>query len=396
MELHDKTQYLRIGKILYKRSKKPLNDGSYKIDLIPWSINLFKMETDNWKSVYEQIPKYDNFCCFPSHLDYRRDIDGYYNKYEPLGYLPEYGDCNSIINLIKHVFGEQYDLGLDYLTIIYRYPRQILPILCIVSVLTNTSKTTFLNFLKSIYGDNMSILSNEDFSSNFNSNWATGKVIVGMEEIHLTDPKDSEKIKNASTAKYFNMEAKGMDKVEVEFFGKFILASNHEDDLIYIAPNETRFWVRKLNVIVERDPDYLDKLEKEIPAFLFLLKNREISCPKKTRMWFTPEQIETEQLRKIKAHFGDPIKYEILEIVKEITQTMEIDELRFTNSDMVKLLRVNGIKIRRMQLKKVLEIDLKLNHVGNSLLYETYTMDQNGIPYKVEKKGKYYSIKSSK
>jgi len=354
------------------------------------------METDNWKSVYEQIPKYDNFCCFPSHLEYRRDIDGYYNKYEPLGYLPEYGDCNSIINLIKHVFGEQYDLGLDYLTIIYRYPRQILPILCIVSVLTNTSKTTFLNFLKSIYGDNMSILSNEDFSSNFNSNWATGKVIVGMEEIHLTDPKDSEKIKNASTAKYFNMEAKGMDKVEVEFFGKFILASNHEDDLIYIAPNETRFWVRKLNVIVERDPDYLDKLEKEIPAFLYLLKNREISCPKKTRMWFTPEQIETEQLRKIKAHFGDPIKYEILEIVEEITQTMEIDELRFTNSDMMKLLRVNGIKIRRMQLKKVLEIDLKLKHVGNSLLYETYTMDQNGIPYKVEKKGKYYSIKSSK
>ncbi|MCT1526925.1 primase-helicase family protein, partial [Sphingobacterium hotanense] len=384
------------GKILYKRSKKPLNDGSYKIDLIPWSINLFKMETDNWKSVYEQIPKYDNFCCFPSHLEYRRDIDGYYNKYEPLGYLPEYGDCNSIINLIKHVFGEQYDLGLDYLTIIYRYPRQILPILCIVSVLTNTSKTTFLNFLKSIYGDNMSILSNEDFSSNFNSNWATGKVIVGMEEIHLTDPKDSEKIKNASTAKYFNMEAKGMDKVEVEFFGKFILASNHEDDLIYIAPNETRFWVRKLNVIVERDPDYLDKLEKEIPAFLYLLKNREISCPKKTRMWFTPEQIETEQLRKIKAHFGDPIKYEILEIVEEISQTMDIDELRFTNSDMMKLLRVNGIKIRRMQLKKVLEIDLKLNHVGNSLLYETYTMDQNGIPYKVEKKGKYYSIGSSK
>src|SRR5690606_38913756 len=178
--------------------------------------------------------------------------------------------------------------------------------------------------------------------------------------------------------------------------GKFILASNHEDDLIYIAPNETRFWVRKLNVIVERDPDYLDKLEKEIPAFLYLLKNREISCPKKTRMWFTPEQIETEQLRKIKAHFGDPIKYEILEIVEEISQTMDIDELRFTNSDMMKVLRDNGIKIRRMQLKKVLEIDLKLNHVGNSLLYETYTMDQNGIPYKVEKKGKYYSIGSSK
>lgn len=359
-------EYLRIGRNLYRKSWRPLSDGTFKIDLIPWSINLFKLEEKDWKKKYNDIQKFDNFCCFPSHMDYRRNINGYYNKYEPLPYQPIEGKYENILSLIRHVFEEQYELGLDYLTIIYKYPRQILPILCLVSSLTNTAKTTFLNFLKAVYGDNMSILSNEDFSSNFNSNWAVGKVIVGMEEVRVTDIKLSEKLKNASTAKFFNMEAKGMDRVEVEFFGKFILASNHEDDLIYISPNETRFWVRKLKVIENRDPNYLDKLESEIPAFLFFLSKREISCPKVTRMWFTPEQIETEQLNRIKAYFGDNVKYEVLEIVEEIMQTKDLKEFKFTNSDMMKLLRVNGVKVRRMQLKKVLEQDLKLKHVGNS------------------------------
>src|SRR5690606_23752300 len=157
-----------------------------------------------------------------------------------------------------------------------------------------------------------------------------------------------------------------------------------------------RFWVRKLEAIENLDPFFGVKLTQEIPAFLYLLANREISCPQKTRMWFTPEQIETEQLIRIKTHFGDPIKYEVMEIVDELMQANDLKELKFNNSDMLKLLRVNGVKIRRMQLKKVLEQDLKLKHIGNSLNYETYTTDQNGIPYKVDKKGKYYCIEASR
>ena len=42
------------------------------------------------------------------------------------------------------------------------------------------------------------------------------------------------------------LEAKGKDKREVEFFGKFILCSNNEDSFIKIDAHETRFWVRKI------------------------------------------------------------------------------------------------------------------------------------------------------
>src|SRR5690606_37527853 len=154
----------------------------------------------------------------------------------------------------------------------------------------------------------------------FNSNWTKGKILIGMEEVYLTDNKLSEKIKNASTAKVIGSQSKGVDTSEIEFFGKFILVSNHEEDLIYISKNETRFWVRKLEAIENLDPFFGVKLTQEIPAFLYLLANREISCPQKTRMWFTPEQIETEQLIRIKTHFGDPIKYEVMEIVDELMQ----------------------------------------------------------------------------
>lgn len=396
MTIDIKNTYLRIGKVLYKKSERPIHDGSYKTNLIPWSLHLFSLEVENWRNEYRKLEKYDDFTFFPAHTHYKRNVNNYYNKYEPLPYEPIKGNCDSILDLIKHVFGDQYVLGLDFLTIMYRYPVQILPILCLVSSLTNTGKTTFLNFLKSIYGDNMALIGNEEFASQFNSNWTKGKILIGMEEVYLTDNKLSEKIKNASTAKVIGSQSKGVDTSEIEFFGKFILVSNHEEDLIYISKNETRFWVRKLEAIENLDPFFGVKLTQEIPAFLYLLANREISCPQKTRMWFTPEQIETEQLIRIKTHFGDPIKYEVMEIVDELMQANDLKELKFNNSDMLKLLRVNGVKIRRMQLKKVLEQDLKLKHIGNSLNYETYTMDQNGIPYKVDKKGKYYCIEASR
>jgi hypothetical protein len=48
------------------------------------------------------------------------------------------------------------------------------------------------------------------------------------------------------------MEAKGKDREEVEFFGKFILCSNNEDNFIQIDEEETRFWIIKVKSIKMR------------------------------------------------------------------------------------------------------------------------------------------------
>src|SRR5690606_32260370 len=107
---------------------------------------------------------------------------------------------DKIENLLRHIFNEQYDLGLDYLTILWKLPTQVLPIFCLVSEERNTGKTTFLNLLKSIFEGNMTLNTNEDFRSRFNSDWA-GKLIVAIDEVLLDKKDDSERIKNLSTAK---------------------------------------------------------------------------------------------------------------------------------------------------------------------------------------------------
>lgn len=69
------------------------------------------------------------------------------------------------MDFMRHIFGEQLSVGLDYLQLLYTKPLQRLPILLFVSKERNTGKTTFLNLLKAIFGANMTFNTNEDFRS---------------------------------------------------------------------------------------------------------------------------------------------------------------------------------------------------------------------------------------
>jgi phage/plasmid-associated DNA primase len=84
----------------------------------------------------------------------------------------------------------------------------------------------------------MTFNTNEDFHSQFNSDWAN-KLVVGVDEALLDRREDSERIKNLSTALSYKAEAKGKDRQEVEFFAKFILCSNNESCPIIVEKGET-------------------------------------------------------------------------------------------------------------------------------------------------------------
>lgn len=147
---------------------------------------------------------------------------------------------------MEHIFGEQYELGMDYLQLLYLKPTQKLPILLLVSEERNTGKSTFLNFLKAMFQENVTFNTNEDFRSQFNADWA-GKLMIVVDEVLLNRREDSERLKNLSTAHSYKMEAKGKDRYEVQFFAKFVLCSNNENFPVYIEPEETRYWVRKIS-----------------------------------------------------------------------------------------------------------------------------------------------------
>jgi hypothetical protein len=194
--------YLRIGTTYFKKVRKPLASGDVVENLLPWSTECIKQ--DHGKHFLSSIPRFDGFCLVPGHLDYKREIENFYNQYHPFLHQPSPGYPQKILVFLNHVFGEQLDYGLDYLKILLMYPMQILPILCLVSTERNTGKTTFLNFLKAVFGDNMTINSNEDFRSNFNSEWAH-KLFIGVDETFLDRKEDSERIKSLSTSKYYKI-----------------------------------------------------------------------------------------------------------------------------------------------------------------------------------------------
>ena len=225
-------------------------------------------------------------------------VGKFLNLYEPIDHQPKEGDFSHIQSLVRHIFGEQYELGMDYLQLLYLQPVQKLPILLLVSEERNTGKSTFLNFLKALFQNNVTFNTNEDFRSQFNSDWA-GKLLIVVDEVLLNRREDSERLKNLSTTLSYKVEAKGKDRDEIAFFAKFVLCSNNEYLPVIIDAGETRYWVRKIDRLQSDDTDFLQKLKAEIPAFLHFLQHRQLSTEKESRMWFAPSLLRTEALQKI-------------------------------------------------------------------------------------------------
>lgn len=264
--LRNESPFVRVGTTLYKIVNQPRLNGGYVKKRIVW--NNETLRQDYGKDYLASVPKYDGFCTVPDHVNYRQVIDNFLNLYEPIGHQPKEGDFSHIQALLHHIFGEQYELGMDYLQLLYLQPVQKLPILLLVSEERNTGKSTFLNFLKAMFRNNVTFNTNEDFRSQFNSDWA-GKLIIVVDEVLLNRREDSERLKNLSTTLSYKVEAKGKDRDEIAFFAKFVLCSNNERLPVIIDPGETRYWVRKIHHLENDDTHFLQKLIEEIPAFLY-------------------------------------------------------------------------------------------------------------------------------
>ena len=142
----EREQFIRVGTTLYKIVNQPSLSGGYIKKRIPWNIETLRQ--DYGKDYMASVPKYDGFCTVPQHLDYQPVVGKFLNLYEPISHKPMQGTFPYIESLVHHIFGEQYELGMDYLQLLYLQPVQKLPILLLVSEERNTGKSTFLNFLK--------------------------------------------------------------------------------------------------------------------------------------------------------------------------------------------------------------------------------------------------------
>lgn len=215
--------YIRVGTAYYKLVYVPTIGGQFNETLVPW--NMETIRQDHGRNFIGTIKRFDGFTCLPSHLNFVREWHGFYNTYSPLPHHPKEGEFPYTLKLLEHIFGGQLNLGLDYLQLLFERPIQILPILCLVSKERSTGKTTFLKWLKMFFDNNMTYLTNDSFSSQFNADWAN-KLVICIDEVLFNKEELTERIKYLSTTNFNKVEAKGKDKREIEFFGKFILCSN--------------------------------------------------------------------------------------------------------------------------------------------------------------------------
>jgi len=348
----DRDEYIRVATAYLKRCNVPMASGEFRELYLPWNIETIRQ--DHSKDFIAGIKKYDGYCFFPAHVDYKRVHGNFLNMYEPLADAPAPGEFPYIRSFLAHIFGEQLELGFDYLQLLYRQPRQRLPILLLVSRERNTGKTTFIHLLKAIFGGNMTINTNEDFKSNFNSEWAS-KLIIATDEVLLNRREDSERFKTLSTAKTFKLEAKGKDRLEIEFFGKFVLCSNNEECPVIIDHGETRYWVRKIRPIERDDTELLSRMRREIPALLYFLLHRELSVAEVSRMWFDPELLATPALRRIIQYNRGQLENEMLGILDDIFQLHVGDSYLFCVQDMQTMLGAREIKTEPVKIKRLLQ-----------------------------------------
>jgi len=362
--------YLRIGTDYYKIVQRPDLNEELNTTIIPW--NKQTILDDHDKDFLRSVKKYEGFINIPSHTDYKEDIEGFYNKYKALNHClydsVAPSQVPTTLAFLEHIFGDQLTLGLDYLTIIWRYPTQVLPILCLVSTERNTGKSTFLNWLKLIFQENATINKVEDLRSKFNSDWSE-KLIIGIEEVRFNKSEDSDKIKYLSTAVSFKTEAKGKDKVESHFFGKLILCSNHETDFVVTDSGEVRYWVRKIPVIDSSNPNFLKDLKGEINHFVSFLNQRPIQNKKLSRMWFTASQIWTEALDKLINGSRKLLEKELILLLNDKFEDFEVDEVKLTYGDLLSELKEDNLRVTRSELKNVIENIWGLSSKNSSYTY---------------------------
>ncbi len=363
----NKNNYIRVGTEYYLKDSVPTINGKKRSVLIKWK--KATIIDDHSRDFLKQIDTYKAFCSIPSHTNYQMVIHGCYNRYHKLSHKLVPGKIPYTTQFLKHIFGKQYETGIDYLAILWKHPIQILPILSLVSTERNTGKTTFLNWLKAVFEDNMTINKNEDFRSQFNSDWAD-KLIVAIDEVLLDKKEDSELLKSLSTARHFKSEAKGKDKQEIDFFGKFILCSNNEDTFVKIDAEEIRYWVVKVPVLKQDNPLLLEKLIAEIPHFLYHLDRLKIASPKRTRMWFTKEQLWTPALEVLKKGNKTFMEKQLIETIGDELDKFDLDSIKYSVGDLIQLMNTNNLRVSGFQITKLLKE--KWNMQSKNTSYQKY------------------------
>ena len=142
------------------------------------------------------------------------------------------------------------------------------------------------------------------------------------------------------------------------------MTSNDANNLMKLSEDDTRWFVVYVNPVPEEDydVDLLTKMKKEIPAFLYFLKNRPFIKgdfhERKMRFWFDTEDYLTDQFHLIKANTKSQIEKAIEYFIKDMFFTYELEEIKLPPKYLLE--KINEQRTRKFSAT---ELDDKLKDV---------------------------------
>lgn len=356
--------FIRVGDNYFKIVYRPDKEGKPIKDYL--KLNKGTIIDDNTHGIIKYIRKFDDFCMVASHTNYRQVINGFYNEYSELTHKPKEGNCDTILSIVKHVFGEHYlDFALDYLQLLYTNPYQRLPILLLESQEKNTGKSTFANVVYKIFQDNAIKIGNNDLQSDFNSVWVKRLAII-VDETSLEKKGITQMLKRFSTETgKVTVNEKNKAQTEVDFFGKFLFISNEEGKALFIERGDPRWAVFKVPTFAEKgikDNPMIDKdIDNEIPFFLHFLSQRKLTYSLQGRMYFAPVVYQTAQLQ---LYYNNSISKTAQYIKKLVVDTFELfpeqETLKFGIADIMDELKSELRNIERERVRFALEKELMI------------------------------------
>lgn len=352
-----KLPFIRVGGDYFKVIKNIDRFDIERKELKRWKKD--DLKDDFGKDIIKYIDKFDNFILKPDNKNHCQTVGNLYNLYNQFSHKPKSGDITWSKRILEHIFGEQYDLGLRYLQILYLYPQQILPILVLASRTRETGKSTFLDWMSIIFGANMVIINPADITSQFNSSYGLAN-IIGIEETVSDKSSTVEKLKALSTTKFINMNQKFIDNYKVPFFGKFIITTNDERKFMKVEDDEIRFWVKVVGKPKFKNTAILTDLINEIPALLQTLEELPVPDFTRSRMVFTAEEIRTDSLDRVKKESMPELYKEIFERFAHFFFNSNYDEVYCHHLDIKNKWFLSNNNISSSYIRTIIKENFKL------------------------------------
>jgi hypothetical protein len=298
-----------------------------------YNIGGFKARFPSKEITVSMIPR--KFAGFGYKPDYFNDGPIENNKYNQFK-LPscqiEKGEWPMTKILLKHIFGDQFELGLEYYWVKRHRPTQPLPALCLLGD-EDAGKSTIGNHQQMCFANSKKINSSA-LERDENSYVKDCQDIIVEESSSRGVSRNSnpqaivDKIKDMVTSTGGTIPCKILyeNANEVNYYGKVMLFTNDITPL-KMDGEATRFWVRKI-AKPEKHVDFLRKLEDEVGHFLWYLDNefKPSRYYSKERLWFNPAEYWTIEKETAKDASSSPRYRKIKDIFIEWFDDNEDEE----------------------------------------------------------------------